>query len=444
MKREISMPVHEHYDTLFAGVRDDMTGQGEEWLLEQRDASFERFRKIGFPTQRVEAWKYTDVSALKDRAFTSAAPYPLEPGALRNLPLLHSDETTFIFVDGYYSPELSSPELEDGVSVSPLLSATTEPTLKSVLMRSNIQMESAFACLNRALWCDGLFLQIAPQTKLGQRIHIVFVHSGAQQNVLVSPRLVVSVGSCAEARIAITHTSLAEGCILNNGVFDIDIDAGANVELCQTQALSLQSFHFCNTRIVQQRDSTLHSLDFVSGALLSRHDLRVSLAGAGCTLVQDGIMAARERQVVDAHTAIEHMHQNCKSRQLYKAILDDRATTVFNGLVRVHPGASGTDGAQMNQNLLLSTKAKANSEPELQIANDDVRCTHGSTVGQISAKELFYLESRGIAPDAARDMLARGFVEEVLYRLDDSRRREDLHMLLDHYFENTGRGGVLS
>jgi Fe-S cluster assembly protein SufD len=258
----------------------------------------------------------------------------------------------------------------------------------------------------------------------------------------VTPRLVIDIGDLAEVQLAVTHASLQDGTVLNNGVVNIDVGSGAQVEFCHTQALSQAAYHVCTTRIRQQQDSALHALDVATGAALSRHDLSVSLEGPGSSVVLDGIMAARQRQVLDAHTTIEHMHPHCKSRQLYKSILDDRSSTVFNGLVRAHPGAMGTDGEQMNRNLLLSTKARANTKPELQIANDDVRCTHGATVGQISEQELFYLESRGIEPSMAREMLARGFVEEVLYRLDDTRRHADLHALLDRYFEQTGHRGA--
>jgi Fe-S cluster assembly protein SufD len=438
MKKALSTPVAGRYQLLFDELLSERVGQEPEGLLDQRRAAFDRFLQTGMPTRRVENWKYTDVSQLATRNFVHRAPSPIPASRLRDVPLFHEDDATFVFVDGHYQPHLSLGEIVAGLKVTPLVDTAEDPRLKGALSRTNINMESPFVCLNRALWQDGLLLRVSGKQRLDRRIHVIFLHGGDVADALISPRLVVALGGYAEARLAVTHASLRRGMCFNNGCIDVELDEGAQLEMCHTQALSPDSLHLVTTRITQQRDSHLHTLDFHAGSALARHDLNVALAGEGASVTLDGIYVSRDRQVVDSHTVIEHMQPNCTSRQLYKGILDDRSTAIFNGAVRVHPGASGTDGSQMNRNLLLSTMARVNTKPELEIANDDVRCTHGATVGQLDPLERFYLASRGIDPDAARDMLSRGFVEEVLYRLKDTRRHAELHQLLDRYFGALG------
>ncbi len=438
MKKALSLPVSGRYQMLFDEVMSARLGRDPDDLLEQRQAAFDRFLQVGLPTRRIEDWKYTDVSRLAKRDLVQKMPSPvpssIPASRLRDIPLFHEEDATFVFLDGIFQPRLSLSDVVPGLKVTPLADAASDPRLKGALTRNNIQMESPFVCLNRALWQDGLMLRVSGKQRLDRAIHVIFLHGGDVAEELISPRLVVALGGYAEARLAVTHASLRQGMCFNNGCIDVDLDEGAQLEMCHTQALGPESVHLVTTRMTQQRDSNLHVLDFHAGSSLARHDLSVSLDGEGASVTLDGIYVARDRQVVDSHTRIEHTQPNCTSRQLYKGILDDRATAIFNGAVRVHPGASGSDGSQMNRNLLLSPMARVNAKPELEIANDDVRCTHGATVGQLNEQELFYLASRGIAPDVARDMLSRGFVEDVLYRLKDTRRHADLHLLLDRYF----------
>jgi Fe-S cluster assembly protein SufD len=440
--RTLHVPVQGSYEDLYLQSAAAVEQRAPKWLLDRRDAAFARLRETGLPTRHVEAWKYTDITALADRKFAFARPSRLTRQLLQEIPTVHEDESLLVFVDGLYSSTLSSPVLEPGVTATPLLDAAHDSALCGALSRDGANNENAFVHLNEALWRDGVVLRIAGKRRLEHRIQLLFLHTGWAPNTMISPRCAVALGVLSETRLTITHASIGTGSAFSNAVVDIDVGEGAQLELCQTQTLSPASYHFATTRITQQRDSRLHSLDFGIGAGVSRHDIRVSLAGTGSEVVLDGISAVRGRQIMDAHTVIEHLQPHCTSRQLYKGVLDDHATTVFNGIVRVHPGAAGTDGQQMNRSLLLSREAKANTKPQLEISNDDVRCTHGATIGQLSEQELFYLESRGIAPAAARDMLARGFLEEVLYRLDDRRRHADLHVLLDRYFENTGHGAA--
>ena len=436
--RRLQVPVAGAYEDLYCQAAAEISDGAPPWLRNQREAAFSQFRESGFPTRNIEAWKYTDITELAERSYAFASTSALDPQLLNHIPLYHDDEYRLVFVDRLFNRELSSPKPEGGVAVTRLPDAAGIPSLKGALTRSISDPAGPFARLNEALWRDGVVVCIAGKRKIERRLHLFFLHSGTVPDTMIAPRCAIAVGGLSEVRLSVTHASLQGGSAFNNAVMDLDLGEGAQVEMCHTQALSPDTCHVATSRITQRQDSRLHLLDFGVGGQLSRHEIQVALAGSGSEVVLDGIGAVRGKQVMDSHTVIEHLRPHCRSRQLYKSVLDDKAVTVFNGIVQVCAGAAGTDGEQMNRSLLLSRDAKANTKPELEIANDDVRCTHGATIGQLSEQELFYLESRGIAPAAAREMLARGFLEEVLYRLDDRRRHADLHALLDRYFETAG------
>ena len=428
MKRPRAITPATHYgDMLSAVLAAKAACESPERLAERQDA-FDRFQAQGIPTRRVEAWKYTDVSSLAERVFAPASPDPISRQKIEALPLYHAKDETLVFLFGIMQPELNRHPAGSALEIHPLHTVPDLPAPAPV-------PDNPFVDLNRALWSDGAVLRLPRNTKPAQRIHVIFAHATAAQPTICHPRLLIDLGEHAEARIAITHITLGDEACFSNAYLGITLQQGAHLDLVHSQLLNHASTHLGTTTITQQRDSELHCMDFNVGAALARHALSVTLAGEGATATLDGLYAVQGRQHVEAHTTTEHAQPNCSSRQLYKGLLDDRATAAFSGLVRVHPGATGTDGQQMNRNLLLSNDCLANSKPQLEISNDDVRCTHGATVGRLDDVELFYLQSRGIAPPAARDMLSRGFAEEVLYRLPDTKCHSDLHAILDHYFE---------
>ncbi|MDP6490310.1 MAG: Fe-S cluster assembly protein SufD [Kiritimatiellia bacterium] len=427
MKRLRAIPPARHYgEQLDALLAQNSAGETSA-LQKQRQTAYDRFMAQGIPTRRVEAWKYTDVTRLAEEVFRPVDPAGITPQTLADLPYCHDGDERLVFVEGILQPDLTQRPDTSPLKLSSLSSAS-ESAPQEV-------PDNPFVALNGALWRDGSMLDIPANQKLDHRVHVLFLHAAHSDPSVIHPRLHVRLGAHAEARVVVTYAALGDGPCLNNAVLDVDLAEGAQLSLVQAQVLNEQSTHLGFTRITQGRDSHVASMDFHAGSALARHDLTVALDGEGASATLNGLYAVRDRQHVDCHTGIEHRQPNCSSRQLYKGILNDRATAAFDGLVRVHPGASGSDGEQVNRNLLLSNDCQANAKPRLEIANDDVRCTHGATVGQLNDQELFYLESRGIDPAAARDMLSRGFAEEVLYRMDDKALHADLHAILDSFFE---------
>lgn len=414
----------------------DSGHSGPEWLLEQRRAALEELLRNGLPTRKTEDWKYTDTRVITDREWN----YPplddacMATGHKQQPDLLHADDLNIVLVNGLFCPALSNVDSEDTLEVLSLRSPLAEPLLEAALAEPDTPMELPFSTLNRAGWRDGIALTIAAGKRPPARIHLLLLHDGDTENALITPRLVIRVGAGAEATVAITHASRSSETCLNVPGIDVDIADDARLQLYQTQSLNRESFHIGTLRIALGRDSALQSLEAAFGAALARQNLTVTFNAPGGEATLNGIYTLNGDRLCDFHTVIRHRQPNCRSRQVYKGILDARATAVFNGAVLVAPGASGTDGYQLNRTLLRSPQARIFTKPELRIDNDDVRCTHGATVGQLDPRQLFYLQSRGIGLPQARDILARAFVEDLLFAIDSPRQREALDRCLDLHF----------
>lgn len=413
------------YAALFAAQRP--AAPEPAWLAARREWAFARLSADGFPTRFVEEWKYTDVTPLAERKLALPADAGAARGPLPAVPFWHADDLNVVFVDGRYAPEWSNAGATGEVELVPLaaLAADPETAPPDVLVS---------ALLNAAFLGDGVQVRIPAGRRLARRIHFLLLHAGETPDLLLAPWISVAAGAAAEARVAITALSISAAPCLHVPRTLVSAAAGAQLALSQTQVLNVGSWQLGTTRIELCRDSRVTHLDAALGSALGRHDLSARLLESGSEVELNGMYALRERRHTDFHTLIEHCQPNCRSRQVYKGILDGRAAAVFNGAVRVHPGASGTDGYQLNRALLMSRDAQVFSKPELLIDNDDVKCSHGATIGQIDAQELFYLQSRGIPESQARHMLARAFVEDILFRQSDARERADLDALLDRYF----------
>jgi len=408
---------------------------GPEWLLDQRRAALARLLLDGLPTRKTEDWKYTDTGTITAREWNfPALDAHCRLTGQKHPSLLQADDLNVVFVNGIFCPTLSNSENEDTLEVVSLRSPLAAALLETSLDRRDSPIEIPFTTINRAGWRDGMAMSIAPGARPPRRIHLLMLHDGDTENALLTPRIVIRAGAQSEATVAITHASLSPQSCLNVPCIDVDIADGARLQLYQTQSLNSESFHVGALRIALGRDSSLQSLEAAFGAALSRQNLTVTFNAPGGEAVLNGIYTIDGDRLADFHTVIEHGHPHCRSRQVYKGILDQRATAVFNGAVHVAPHACGTDGYQLNRTLLRSPQARVFTKPELRIDNDDVRCTHGATVGQLDPRQIFYLQSRGIDLQQARNILARGFVEDLLFAVSSPRQREALDLCLDRYF----------
>jgi len=403
------------------------------WLKELRDGGIARFGALGFPTTKQEAWRFTSVAPIADTAFELAhapdtrhlTPAQIEPFLLGTGPRL-------VFVNGFLVRSLSTP-LSDDVRLDGLAQALvdTPDLVRQHLTKYAAFVDRPFAALNTAFVRDGAFVHVPARTVFEQPIQLLFlaVPTGAAP-LVTHPRNLIVVEREARASVVETYVSLDGGTYWTNAVTEVVAGDGARVDCYRIQRESDRAYHVAVTDVHQGRDSiaNVHAVSF--GGALARHDLRGTLAGPGGYLILNGLYALTGDQHADHHTAIDHAAPHCESHEYFNGVLDDRSRGVFNGRIIVRPGAQKTDSKQTNNNLLLSRDAHADSQPQLEIYADDVKCTHGSTVGPLNPKALFYLESRGIGEVEARRLMTYGFAAEILNRMDIAPLREQLDRIV--------------
>lgn len=406
----------------FASRRD---GAEPERLRSGRTRALEAFLDQGLPTTDQEEWRFTNVAPIG-----ALTPRLGEP----NVSLSRDDVPRFgtwkrhelVFVNGHFSKSLSSVDgVPRGVTVTSLAEALAErpETLEAWLGRGSSEAdgegnENPFVALNRAFVEDGAFIQLESGVVVEEPIHLVFLTAGADgATIMMHPRNLVLAGKGSQARILETFTGRAGSAYLTNTLTEIRAGAGAVVDHYKLQQESAAAFHVGTIRVLEERDASVTSHSLSLGARLARNDIQARLGGEGSDVTLNGLYVVTGSQLVDHHTVIDHGQPHCTSRELYKGILDGASRGVFNGKVIVRPDAQKTDASQTNKNLLLSEDALVNTNPQLEIHADDVKCAHGATIGQLDRDALFYLRSRGIGREEARRILTQGFAADVSERI---------------------------
>ena len=411
-------------------------GQGPAGLLARRREAFDRFARAGFPTAKDEEWRFTPVAPIAratwrldagrtDPRVTSPQLQPYRFGA--------ADWATLVFVDGRFVPALSHrPELPPGVSVEPFAEALArEPDLiDRVYARTATPDITPFAALNTAFAADGAIIRIAAGIELPEPIHVLYVTTDAAAGAAVQVRTLLLVERAARAQLVESYAGLGSAASFHNVVTEVIVGEGAWVEHTRIQRENEATFHIGLTQVEQERDSHYRSFTLAAGGAIARHDLRARLSGENVETLLYGLYLGRGEQLVDNHTTIFHDQPNCRSWEVYKGILDDQSHAVFNGKVFVQPIAQKTDAKQTNRNLLLSGGARVDTKPQLEIFADDVKCTHGATVGRIDESAFFYLQSRGIPRAEAQRVLTYAFAAEVVNEVASAPVREALDHLV--------------
>ena len=412
-----------------------ITAEGPEWLESLRRAAMERFAATGFPAARDEEWRFTPIGPLAQKSWRQ----PAKSSAVTRKDLApfifgHPEWTTLVFVDGAYNDALSvSSALPKGVRAGSLADALRVDgvVLQKHLARHAPVESSGFTALSTAFMRDGGFLYVPADTDLARPVHLVFVSTDAASGSVTHPRNLIVVERGARASIIESYVTLAEGASYwTNAVTEVVAGANSWIEHTRIQRESEQAYHIALTHVEQQRDSHYRSFSMAMGGALARHNLHASLDGENVETLMYGLYLTRGEQVVDSHTAIHHNQPNCRSWEVYKGVLDGRSRAVFNGKVFVKPEAQKTDAKQTNRNLLLSDAAKVNTKPQLEIFADDVKCTHGATVGRLDDVALFYARSRGLPADTARLLLTYAFAAEVTAEIVLDPVREELDRLV--------------
>lgn len=414
--------------------REDFERQqgGPDWLWALRKQGMARFQALGFPTTKNEDWHFTSVAPIADRAFRLA---PLEVCGVKrsDLARFNFGENawhTLVFVNGAFSEDLSSAAvLGKGVRVSSLARAIKSGTasIERHLGKIATFEQHTFTALNTAFINDGAFVELAADAIVEQPIHLVFVSEGEGVS---HPRNLIVAGRHSRATVIESYVSLRDSGYFTNAVTEVSLGEGAHLDHYKLQRESESAFHVGTVQIREARDSQLHSFSLAVGGSLARTNIYTSLDGDAATCTLNGLYLTDGTQHIDNQTSIEHIAPNCPSHELYKGVLDGRSHGVFNGKVYVHPEAQKTDGKQSNNNLLLSPSARVDTKPQLEIFADDVKCTHGATVGRLDDLAMFYLNSRGIGPETARMLLTYAFAADVLETIELEVLRKELEKMV--------------
>jgi Fe-S cluster assembly protein SufD len=434
-----TVAIDDRYLAAFESRREGAEPRAREGM---RRRAIERFAELGFPTMRQEDWRFTNVGPIARTDWEIAdGGEPVDATDIE--PYVYPDMYRAVFVNGRLQEDLSRLEgLPEGVTVTHLAAALAagHAAVEEHLGAHASFENQAFVALNTAFFADGALVHVADGVVLEKPIQLVFVSRPAAAPRVAFPRNLVVAGENAQATVVETYCGVGAGEMLTVPVTELVAGDAANLDHYRLQQELYDTHHVALQQYRTGRHTTLssHSLSF--GGKLVRNDVRAELAGEGGSCTLNGLYLVKGRQHVDTHMWVEHIAPHCYSHELYKGLLEERGRAVFNGLIHVHKGAQKTDGVQTNRNLLLSPDALVNTNPQLLIFADDVKCTHGSTVGQLDADAVFYLRSRGIGEEAAKSLLIYAFARDIVDRVKLAPVRKDLEELL---FSRLPKGEVV-
>src|SRR3989442_4919251 len=425
----------ERYLADFAQLASNGTTPAPPWTRELRRSARDRFTALGFPTTKHEEWKYTNVAPIARSRFERAESprNGLTAGRLALFTFGERGGTRLVFVEGGYARAFRAfRDLSEGMTAGSLAGVlTADPTaLEPHLARYAACQDHAFVALNTACMEDGAFVSVPAGTAVPKPIHLLFVTSAPEKATVSHPRNLILMGGGSRAMIVESYVGLGPASYFTNAVTEIVIGEIAVLTHDKLVEETDGAFHIATTQAQLDRSAVFTSRAITLSGALVRNDTNAVLAGDGGDCTLDGLYLLHRRQHVDNHTRIDHEKPHCSSRELYKGILAGRSKGVFNGKIYVHQDAQKTDAKQTNKTLLLSEDAVINTKPQLEIYADDVKCTHGATVGQLQDDAIFYLRSRGIGQEEARSLLTFAFANDIISRITISPLQGRLDRLL--------------
>jgi len=430
MSLATTTPELQSYLESFARFEKSAPGHEHGWLRTLRQEGFARFSELGFPTTHDEDWRFTNIAPISRTAFRLAHLDSVEPQHAASLQKITTRDIApfiipgaacqLVFVNGRYAPTLSSlGKLPKGVRVSGLAEAIENggDKLQAHLGRSAAFDRDAFIALNSAFLADGGYVHVPRGVVIEAPICILYVSTGDGAPVMAHPRNLVVAEDHSQVRVVEDYVSVRSGVMFSNVVTELYAGEDAVVAHYMIEREDTQALNVSTLRIQQERSANVESHSVLLGGALVRNNVHPVLAGEGGECLINGLYIGKGRQHMDNYMLVEHAKPHCNSRQFYNGILDEQAHGVFHGRIIVHKDAQKTDAKQTNRNLLLSDEAQIDTKPQLEIYADDVKCTHGATIGQVEENALFYLRSRGLDEVSARRLLLYAFASECLDRM---------------------------
>ena len=403
----------ENLSEQFRAFSGELPGAANTRITDARQRAFEAFNAVGVPNLKVEDWKYTDISAIRDASYT-AMPHA---AAVPTLDLDAVDLPEFtplraVFVDGRFSSALSTlTDLPDTIALDVIADLLARDTAELV---PHLEMHDApFVALNSAFVADGIHMTIADGCEIAPAIHVLFINTPAADQRLTTVRLIVNAGRNSRCTVVESHFSLAGASGLTNALTELDADDGASITHYRLQVDDAATHHIGNVTVAAAHDAAVETCSFAFGGGITRIDVNADLNGNGASVALNGLFMANGHQHIDHHTRIRHLVGNTHSSENYKGIADGNGRGVFNGKIYVAENAQKIEALQSSKNLLLSDGAEIDTKPELEIYADDVKCAHGATVGQLDEEADFYLRSRGVDKNTARSILTFAFAADI-------------------------------
>ena len=434
---------HAQYLVDFQSLVQGPGADAPPWLRDLRDDAWSTFNEIGFPMARRgnERWKYTNVAPIAKTDFGLADSPATANGSRAWVPTYNMDGPAvydLVFLDGHYSPELSSPAIgPGGVTAVSLASVASDNAfdLKSQVGRY-APADDGFAALNTAFLHDGAYIHVADGHAEKVVVRLSYITVDGIEPKVTHPRTLIVAGANTDITVVENYSGPKERVYFTNAVTEISAGKGARIDHYRLLLEGDKAFHVGTNRVNQERDSSFDSASFTLGTTLARNDMEVLLDGPGAYCSLNGLYLTADNQHIDNLISIDHAKPHCTSRLNYKGILDGKSRAVFGGEVIVRRDAQKSDAEQTDKNLILSTQAEVDSKPSLLIYADDVKCNHGATAGHIDADTLFYLRSRGLDLDAASRMLIHAFASGIIDTVKPVSLREDLNTIFSAAIPN--------
>jgi Fe-S cluster assembly protein SufD len=406
-----------------------------------RKDAIQTFEEMGFPTTKNEEWKYTNITPILNYNFTPAEnKVKLNAKDISKF-LIHGLKARLLVLgNGRFSEKHSSSflDLEKlGVKIAGLESMLkNSPELINKYFANYAKLNNGFTALNTAFAKDGAFIYIPDNVTVIDPIHIISINGNTDENILSQPRNLIIAGKNSKVTIIETYNSITDKVHFTNVVTEVIAGENSNIEMYKIQDENLSSFHVSLTQVEQKKNSVFTVYTVTTGGAIVRNDVNSVLDDEGCETHLYGLYLTDGSQHVDNHTLMDHAKPHCLSNELYKGVLNGKSRAVFNGKVFVRPDAQKTNAYQSNKNILLSPDATVDTKPQLEIYADDVKCSHGATVGQLDEESLFYLRSRGISKDMARSILIRAFANDIFDEMKNNELHEHLNNMVFEKLNN--------
>jgi Fe-S cluster assembly protein SufD len=406
------------------------------WLFPLRKAGIASFAEQGFPTLKDEDWRFTNVAPIANLPFKPMLDGSRDPAAsemLAHATFSKLGGNRLVFVNGHFAAELSVVgALPGGVKVSNLATALARDSalVEKHLGRYATGEGNAFAALNQAFFSDGVFIYVPGGVHIEEPIQLVFISSAKHAGDTIHPRNLIIADANSSVTVLENYLSAGNAAYFTNAVTEIVAGDNARIEHVKIQDEAADAYHIATIQGQFGRTSHVNVHSFAMGAKLSRNNIRAKLAGEGLECILNGLYLTKDEQLADHHMIVDHAQPHCASHEYFNGILDDKSKGVFHGRILVRQIAQKTDAKQTNKNLLLSDDATADTKPQLEIYADDVKCTHGATIGQLNDESIFYLRSRGIGTETARRMLIHAFAGEIIDRIRCEAARVELDKLV--------------